>query len=155
MSESSQDAIDKINQLAGQPSAPQPSASNTGLADGAAAMVNGSQAMLAQAQSGALKFDPQSGQALINTLNKQINTLQGLGRNIDRISRETKLGMTAGGQAMSKFNHEVAVSGSKAFAPAHEQFVQTLVTAVQAIQIAMDNYANTEDGNADNLKVKD
>lgn len=54
-------------------------------------MANGSQAMLAQAHNSALVID-----------------------------RETKLGMTPGGQVMSKFNQEVATSGSKAFAPAHE-----------------------------------
>jgi hypothetical protein len=148
MSESSQDAIDKINQLANQPA-------NTSLAEGATAMVNGSQAMLAQAQAGALKFDPETGQALINNLNKQIDTLQRLGGHVEQISQETKLGMTPGGQVMSKFNHEVAVSGAKAFAPAHQQFVQTLMTAVQAIQIAMDNYANTDGHAAGDLKAKD
>ena len=152
MSESSQDAIDKINQLADQTPAQQP---NTDLADGAAAMTSGSQAMLAQAQSGALKFDPQSGQALIKVLNKQIDTLQGLGEQVGQISQEVKLGMTAGGQAMSKFNHEVAVAGPKAFVPAHEQFIQTLRTAVQAIQIAMDNYTTIDERNAGNLKAKD
>lgn len=152
MSESSQDAINKINQLASQPANPQ---AETGLAEGAAAMANGSQAMLAQAQSGALKFDPESGQALINNLNKQIETLQGLGRHVEQIGQETKLGMTPGGQAMAKFNHEVAVSGDKAFVPAHEQLVQTLVTAVQSIQIAMDNYANADDHAAGGFKAKD
>jgi hypothetical protein len=152
MSESSQDAIDKINQLASQPANPQ---ADGGLAEGAAAMVNGSQAMLAQATSGALKFDPHTGQALINNLNQQIETLQGLGESIRWISRETKLGMTPGGQVMSRFNQEVATSGPKAFVPAHDEFVRTLFTAVQAIQIAMDNYANTDEGNAGDLKAKD
>ena len=152
MSESSQDAIDKINQLADQPQNQQ---ANTGLAEGAAAMTSGSQAMLAQAQSGELKFDPESGQALINVLNKQLDTLGGLGEQIGQISQEIKLGMTPGGQAMSKFNHEVAVSGPKAFVPAHAQFVKSLVTAVQAIQIAMDNYAKTDETNAGTLKAKD
>jgi hypothetical protein len=153
MSESSQDAIDKINQLAGQPTAP--TAPTTGLTDGAAAMANGSQAMLAQAQSGGFSLDPHTGQALINTLNTQIDTLEPLGEHVSKIGQQTKLGMTVGGQAMSKFNQEVAVSGGKAFAPAHQQFVQTLVTMVQAVQIAMDNYANTESDNAGNLKAKD
>jgi hypothetical protein len=63
--------------------------------------------------------------------------------------------MTAGGQTMSKFNQEVAVSGAKAFVPAHNQFIQTLQTAVQAIQIAMDNYTDTDTANAQILKPKD
>jgi hypothetical protein len=152
MSESRQDAIDKINQLASQSANPQ---ADGGLAEGAAAMVNGSQAMLAQATSGALKFDPESGEALIAVLNNQIETLHELGENLGQISQQVKLGMTPGGQAMSKFNQEVAASGPKAFVPAHHQFVQTLVTAVQAIQIAMDNYAKTDEGNAGDLKAKD
>ena len=89
------------------------------------------------------------------TLNTQIETLEGLGMDIARISQETKLGMTAGGQAMSKFNREVATLGAKAFVPAHQQFVQTLTTTVQAIQIAMDNYAKTDSDNAGELKAKD
>lgn len=151
MSESSQDAIDKINQLASQPANSQAA----GLSEGAAAMVNGSQAMLAQARSGALKFSPEAGGALINALSAQIETLHELGENIRRISRDVKLGMTPGGQVMSKFNQDVAVSGPKAFVPAHQQFVQTLETAVQAIQIAMDNYAKTDEDNATNFKAKD
>ncbi|HEV3356599.1 MAG TPA: hypothetical protein VG247_07370 [Pseudonocardiaceae bacterium] len=153
MSESSQDAIDKINQLAGQPTAP--TAPTTGLTDGAAAMANGSQAMLAQAQSGGFTLDPHTGQALINTINQQIETLNDAGTHIATIARETKLGMTAGGQAIAKFNQEVAATGSRAFAPAHQQFVQTLTTMVQAIQIAMDNYVKTEDDNVNKLKPKD
>ncbi len=156
MSESSQDAIDKINQLASQSStAPPPGSVPTGLSEGAAAMASGSQTMLAQARSGGFTLDPDTGQALINTLNKQIETLHGLGEDVVRISRETRLGMTPGGQAMAKFNHEVAVSGAKAFVPAHDQFVQTLITVVQAVQIAMDNYARTEHDNASKLKAKD
>lgn len=159
MSESSQDAIDKINQLAsqsaGQPAEVGPPSSPGTLAAGAASMASGSQAMLAQARSGALVMDPQAGQSLIDAMNAQIETLQGLGENLFQIGRMPKLGMTAGGQAMSKFNQEVAVSGTKAFVPAHHQFVQTLTTAVQAIQIAMDNYANTDNDNAATLKSKD
>lgn len=157
VSDSDQSYIDKINQLTNQPAQPPspPSEIPSGLAEGAAAMTSGSQAMLAQAQSGQLTLDPQTGQALIDTLNKQIETLNGLTGHIFQIGQETKLGMTAGGQAMSKFNHEVAISGSKAFAPAHQQFVDTLKTAVQAIQIAMDNYTDTDTDNAQNLKAKD
>lgn len=155
MSESSQDAIGKINQLAGQPTAPPNPAPATGLTDGATAMANGSQAMLAQAKSGALKFNPEAGQSLINTLNTHIETLNHLDQNMGQLTQETKLGMTPGGQAMSKFNLEVAQTGSKAFLPAHQQFVRTLATMVQAIQIAMDNYANTDADNAHRLKAKD
>jgi hypothetical protein len=162
MSESTQDAIDKINQLAGQPSAPAPASTPAeqiglaaGMAAGAAAMTGGSQVMLAQAQSGALKFDPETGQSLINTLNKHIEDLNHLGQNMGQITQSTKLGMTVGGQAMSKFNLDVAQSGDKAFVPVHGQFVQTLATMVQAIQTAVDNYANTESHNAHQLKAKD
>jgi hypothetical protein len=118
-------------------------------------MANGSQAMLAQAQSGELAIDPQAGRDLINTLNTQIETLNLLAPHIKQISQETKLGMTPGGQVMSKFNQEVAATGPKAFAPAHQQLVQTLITTVQAVQAAMDNYAATESDNADKLKAKD
>jgi hypothetical protein len=156
MSESSQNAIDKINQLANQatPTAP-PVGQSAGLAAGAAAMASGSQAMLAQAQNGALSIDPQAGQSLIKSLQTQIDTLQALGGQVDRIGREVKLGMTPGGQVMSKFNQEVAATGSKAFAPAHKQLVKTLMTTVQAVQVAMDNYAAAENDNADKLKAKD
>jgi hypothetical protein len=157
MSDSDQSYIDKINQLS-QPSPPaQPAAAPpaNNLADGATAMANGSQAMLAQAQSGNLKFDPHTGQSLINSLNQQIDALGKLTPHLDQITKETKLGMTAGGQAMAKFNHEVASSGAQAFMPAHRQFEQTLSTMVQAIQIAMDNYANTDTENAQQLKAKD
>ena len=153
MSDSDQSYIDKINQLTSQPSPPAAPATN--LADGATAMVNGSQAMLAQAQSGTLKFEPQAGQSLINTLNTQIDTLNGMGEHLLVISRQAKLGMTVGGQAMAKFNREVAASGARAFIPAHNQFVDTLKTMVQAIQIAMDNYARTDTDNAQQLKAKD
>lgn len=56
---------------------------------------------------------------------------------------------------MAKFNQEVAATGARAFAPAHQQFVQTLTTMVQAIQIAIDNYAKTEADNMNKLKPKD
>jgi hypothetical protein len=111
--------------------------------------------MLAQAQSGGFSLDPHTGQALINTLNTQIETLNGLTAHTTVIGRQTKLGMTVGGQAMSKFNQEVAVSGASAFLPAHQQFIDTLKTMVQAIQIAMDNYTHTDTGNAQQLKAKD
>lgn len=156
MSESSQNAIDKINQLANQPTpATPPVGQSAGLAAGAAAMANGSQAMLAQAKNGALSIDPEAGQALINSLNTQIETLEKLGDHVQRIGQEVKLGMTPGGQVMSKFNQEVAATGGKAFAPAHQQLIQTLITTVQAVQAAMDNYAATESDNADKLKAKD
>jgi hypothetical protein len=111
--------------------------------------------MLAQAQNGALSIDPQAGQSLIKSLNTQIETLQGLGKQVEWIGQEIKLGMTPGGQVMSKFNQEVAATGSKAFAPAHQQLVQTLITTVQAVQVAMDNYSAAENDNADKLKAKD
>lgn len=149
MSDNDESYIDKINQLTEQPSAP------TDPVPAADAMTSGSQAMLTQAQNGELRFNPATGQALINTLNTQIDRLTSLQPHLAVISRQTKLGMTAGGQAMSAFNQEVAVSGAKAFMPAHNQFVQTLQTMVQAIQIAMDNYANTDTDNAQNLKPKD
>lgn len=159
MSESSQDAIDKINQLAsqsaGQPAEVGPPSSPDTLAAGAASMASGSQAMLAQARSGNLTIDRQAGQSLIDALNAQIVTLNDAGKHIAAIARETKLGMTAGGQAMAKFNQEVATTGSRAFGPAHLQFVQTLTAMVQAIQTAMDNYGQTEDSNATKLKPKD
>ncbi|HJP78544.1 MAG TPA: hypothetical protein VJ914_29985 [Pseudonocardiaceae bacterium] len=153
MSESSQDAIDKINQLASQPASPAPF--QKGLAQGTDAMANGSQAMLTQAHNGALAIDPQAGQSLINAVNAQIETLHGLSRDIARITRETKLGMTVGGQTMSKFNQQVATSGDKAFEPAHQQLIETLATVAQAVQVAMDNYANTDNDNASQLKAKD
>jgi hypothetical protein len=162
MSESTQDAIDKINQLAGQPSAPPPASTPAeqiglaaGMAAGAAAMTGGSQVMLAQAQSGALKFDPETGQSLINTLNGHVTTLNGIEDDISTLMAGTKLGMTVGGQTMAKFNEQVVSSGNSAFQPAHRQFKQTLDTMVQAIQVAMDNYAKTEDDNAHKLKPKD
>ncbi len=156
--DSDQSYIDKINQLTSQPSPPAQPASAppaNNLAAGATAMANGSQAMLAQAQSGGFSLDPHTGQALINALNTQLETLNGMGEHLLVISRQTKLGMTVGGQAMAKFNNEVATSGAKAFVPAHNQFVDTLKTMVQAIQIAMDNYSHTDTDNAQQLKAKD
>lgn len=161
VSEPDQNYIDKINQLTNQPSAPpakppaMPSEIPTDPTEAAKAMANGSQAMLAQAQSGELAIDPQAGRDLINTLNTQIDTLTSLDPHVNRISQETKLGMTPGGLAMAKFNQEVAATGNKAFAPAHRQFIATLQTMVQAVQAAMDNYASTETDNAQNLKAKD
>jgi hypothetical protein len=166
----SEQIIDQINQTAASGSSAPPAGGSAaaaagaamgaagtfmqGLTAGATSMANGAQQMLASAQSGQLKFDPETGQSLINTLNTHIGDLNASTFHLTNISNETKLGTTVGGKAMTQFNQQVAVNGSQAFVPAHEQFVQSLQTAVQAIQKAMDNYTSTEGDNAHKLTAQ-
>jgi hypothetical protein len=167
MADTEQNTINAINALSNEPPSAGSQAAGAGssgnlmqnmvdvLTGGTNSMANGGQAMLAQANSGNLKFDPETGQSLITMLNTQLGTLQDVGGHVTQIQFETKLGMTAGGQAMAKFNQQVSSTGSKAFSPAHQQFQQTLNTMVQAIQVAMENYAKADDDNANKLKPKD
>ncbi len=123
--------IDSIDRIGGQ--AP----STNGVTDGA-------QRMVAAAKSGELVFDPATGQSLLNILNHIIDELDTSGRQLSTIAAPTKLGLTEGGLAISVFNHTVAASGRQALKPAHEQFRQTVASVAEAVKIAMDNYARTE-----------
>jgi hypothetical protein len=152
--------INQINQTAKQGSTGgQPAGSadafNAGLTANAASIANGASSMLAEAHSGALVYDAHTGQSLLNRINNAIQDLGSHDLDLGRIAKPSKLGMTAGGLAMAKFNHEVTTSGPKAFIPAHIQFVQSLRTARDAIKIAMDNYDRTERDNTQSFKAKD
>jgi hypothetical protein len=105
---------------------------------------NDAQQILAAANSGQLTFDPATGEALLNTLNHVLDELDDAGRDLSTIVRPTKLGRTDGAQVISQFNEAVAVSGARAFAPAHKQFRQSVATVAQAVRIAMDNYTRNE-----------
>jgi hypothetical protein len=144
--------------LQGGPTAPLqggPGAFLQGLNAGATSMANGAQQMLASAQSGQLKFDPETGQALVQALNQHIDELNTASNHVSVISAKSPLGTTAGGTAMATFNAQVASTGPQAFAPAHQKFVDSLGSAVQAIKLAMENYAKTEGDNAGTFTAKD
>jgi hypothetical protein len=129
-----QPIIDDIDRITNEPS----------LNGRIAAMSDGARQMLASATGGQLVFDPQVGQSLLNTLNDAHSQLSNqVEQNFRSLSIE-KLGMTAGGKAIGPFNGSVTTTGPNAFLPAHQQFLQNLLTAARAIKVAMDNYARTE-----------
>jgi len=125
--------IDDINRIAGQ-----------AMSSGAGMSSDGARQLLAMANGGRLVFDPETGQALLNTLNAVIDELTGLKDVTYRFHSLDKLGLTAGGLAVGKLNGEVAATGPKSFVPAHQQFLHTIATAADAVKIAMDNYVRTE-----------
>jgi hypothetical protein len=125
--------IDDINRIVNQP-----------LSSRAAAMSDGAQQMLASAAGGQLVFDPQIGLSLMNTLNDAHSQLTDQVERTVRSLSIDKLGLTAGGQAIGPFNGAVTTTGPNAFMPAHRQFLENLQTAVNAIKVAMDNYARAE-----------
>ena len=126
--------IDDINRTSNQPP----------LTSRIAAMSDGAQEMLTSATGGELTFDPQTGQSLLKTLNDAIVELDNQKDQLFRSRDFDKLGLTAGGRAIAKFNDDVTTTGPHAFSPAHEQFVRNLRTAVDAVKLAMDNYARAE-----------
>jgi hypothetical protein len=105
---------------------------------------DGAGQLLAAANGGHLVFDPQTGQSLLKTLNDVIDELAALMNFTLRFKSFDKLGLTAGGLAIGKLNGQVVGSGPKAFVPAHQQFLQAIITAADAVKIAMDNYARAE-----------
>lgn len=125
--------IDDISRIAGQ-----------AMSSGAGTSSDGARQLLAMANGGGLVFDPQTGQALLNTLNAAIDELTGLIDVTYRFHSLDKLGLTAGGLAIGKLNGAAAVAGPKSFVPAHQQFLHTIATAADAVKIAMDNYLRTE-----------
>jgi hypothetical protein len=112
--------------------------------DSVTAMADGAQQLLASANSHQLVFDPQVGQSLLKAINNAIDDLNDW--TIDHYRRKFvyKLGLTAGGRAIAQFNDEVMATGANALAPAHQQFVENLGTMAEAVRIAIDNYARTE-----------
>jgi hypothetical protein len=125
--------IDDINRIAGQ-----------AMSSGVGTSSDGARQLLAMANGGNLVFDPQTGQALLNTLNAVIDELGGLVFRTFQFHTADKLGLTVGGVAIGKLNGRVAETGPKAFVPAHQQFLQNLATAAEAVRVAMDNYVRTE-----------
>lgn len=128
--------IDNINRISGQP----PSSPD------------GAQRVLASANSGHLVFDPATGESLLNTLNHIIDELDRSHRLLFVTGRPAKLGTTVGAQIISRFNQEVAATGAKAFAPAHDQFRQSIATTAEAVRIAMANYASSEQHNTQSFQ---
>lgn len=126
--------IDDINRTSNQPL----------LSSQIAAMSDGAQQMLTSASGGELVFDPQTGQSLLKTLNDAHDELSAQSDLTFRSHYLDQLGLTAGGRAIAKLNDDATMTGPNAFAPAHQQFVRNLQIAMDAIKIAMDNYARTE-----------
>ncbi len=125
--------IDDINRIAGQ-----------AMSSDAGTSSDGARQLLAAANGGGLVFDPETGQFLLNTLNAAILELGDLVFRTFQFHTADKLGLTAGGLAIGKLNSSVAGTGPNAFRPANQQFLQNLATAAEAVKVAMDNYARTE-----------
>jgi hypothetical protein len=125
--------IDDINKIADQ-----------AMSNDAGTSSDGARQLLALANGGGLVFDPQTGQALLNTINAAILELGDLAFRTFQFHTADKLGLTAGGLAIGKLNSRVAGTGPNAFGPSHQQFLQNLATAADAVKIAMDNYVRTE-----------
>jgi hypothetical protein len=113
------------------------------------------QAALTLANDGRVAIDPAEGQALLNTLKRELTNLQGLQAHSRQIALETKLGQTPNASKFAQFNMEVAQTGQHALLPNHFVLMQSLERMAQAVQTAMDNYNNTELENADMMKGLD
>jgi hypothetical protein len=101
---------------------------------------------------GQLVFDPQVGQAVLKTLADAHRELSDqVERNFRSLSVD-KLGLTAGGKAIGPFNGSVTTTGPNAFLPAHQRFLANLLTAVDAIKVAIDNYARAEQHTTQSFK---
>jgi hypothetical protein len=154
----------EIQATEGQASAPPAAAPSGGGAPGDAAAVaksvqQGAQAAstsgataLGWAKAGQLSIDPDEGQALVNTLNTEINNLRGLEQLTTQMSQETKLGETPNAAKFAQFNMDVAKTGPHALLPNHQLMIEGLVQMSQAVQVAMENYRNTEQSNASKMK---
>jgi hypothetical protein len=128
-----QPIIDDASRIAGQ-----------AIPGGTGTPPDGARQLLAAANGGQLVFDPQTGQSLLKTLNDIIDELVVLMNFTLRFKSFDKLGLTAGGLAIGKLNGQVVGPGPNAFVPAHQQFLQAITTAAEAVKIAMENYARTE-----------
>jgi hypothetical protein len=93
---------------------------------------------------GQLVFDPQIGQSVLKTLTDAHRELSAQVEQHFRSLSIAKLGLTAGGRAIGPFNGEVTTTGPNAFLSAHQGFLANLLTAVNAIEVVMDNYARAE-----------
>jgi uncharacterized protein YukE len=119
---------------------------------GAPAASTAGASALGWAKAGQLSINPDEGQALVNTLNTEISNLRGLGEDIRQMGMETKLGETPNAAKFAQFNMDVAKTGPHALLPNHELLIEGLEQMSQAVRIAMENYRNAEQANADRIK---
>lgn len=102
------------------------------------------------AASGGFAVNESGGQALISAIDQLLEWIGDSGANLFTLRQRPKLGGSAGGKAVSPFTQKVATD-QEGFLTVLQQLQESLATAKQGIQTAMNNYRETDASGASKM----
>ncbi|MEU5691367.1 hypothetical protein [Actinosynnema sp. NPDC020468] len=106
------------------------------------------------ADSGSFAISEAGAQAYVKAIGDALSDLRKMESSLIDLQQATKLGTSPDAVSMSRYNVESANggAGTTGIVPAVNQLRDALLDAQAAMQKAVENYRNVDDGHANNLK---
>ncbi|PRW63332.1 hypothetical protein [Actinopolyspora mortivallis] len=107
--------------------------------------------IITAAHKGEFTITPDAGDELIQIFQEIEDWTQDVLRKIDYMKQRTPLGPSPAGEAIARFNQEVAAGDQESFEDMILRIRENTPQVVQAIREGIRLYQETDDGNATNL----
>jgi hypothetical protein len=108
----------------------------------------------AAAAGGGFTVDPQGGQYLIGALKDMLTQVESAIVSANEVATELPLGTSPGAQVYKPFFASVASDPQQGAVTAWKQLQQDLTDGINTIQTAMNNYQQTDTGNAGHMRAQ-
>ncbi|WP_093146578.1 hypothetical protein [Saccharopolyspora antimicrobica] len=120
-----------------------------GAIGGLAASNDAMQGIISAAGSGSFSVTPEAGDELIRIFKDFASELGDMQRDLRQLARETPLGDSPAGQAISDFNKQVAAGGDgRSYEELLRQMRERMPQVIEAIKKGIQTYQDVDEGNA-------
>ncbi|KAA5832491.1 hypothetical protein F1721_15910 [Saccharopolyspora hirsuta] len=127
----------------------EPVGTGAGAVAGLAASNDAMQGIISAANSGSFRVTPEAGDELIRIFEDFQGELGDMQRDIRQLARETPLGDSPAGQAISNFNKQVAAGGDgRSYEEMIRQMRERVPQVIEAIKKGIQTYQDVDEGNA-------